>query len=240
MKYLNAAQRLEAKATELVFILIDYSPSMESDDYHPSRKAGAIEANQRLIECKAELFPEDQMGIIVFSGAAEVLYEPAAVGANKQVLCKSLQENKDLGCGTNFVAALELVERCLFGIQVHNATPGFFGRMLSEFFIEPGTAKLQRIRMSNVNGEVTRRIIMLTDGEHNRGGNAVKVANRLKDAGAIIECVGIAGSPAEVDEKMLKEIASIDEHGQPRYCFIGDTSQLIQKYESMANQIRPV
>ena len=56
MKYLNSAQRLSNQANELMYVLIDLSPSMECNDYQPSRKDGAIEANKRLIEAKAELF----------------------------------------------------------------------------------------------------------------------------------------------------------------------------------------
>ena len=63
MKYLNYAQRLLTQAMEIVWILIDYSPSMESDDYKPSRIEGAIKANTKLIETKAGLYPQDMMGV---------------------------------------------------------------------------------------------------------------------------------------------------------------------------------
>ena len=76
---------------------------------------------------------------------------------------------------------------------------------------------------------------------HVRGADAGRTARpSRKDAGVVIECIGIAGSRDEVDEKILKRIASPDETGRPRYCFISDTSSLIKKYKSMANQIRPV
>lgn len=239
MKYLNAVQRLGA-TTELIFVLNDFSPSMAATDYHPSRKAGAIEANRRLIEAKAQSFPDDQLGIIVFSGEAAILHKPVPVGSGSQSLCDSLRKNVSLGGGTNFVSALELAERCLLGDQVHESPQGVFGRFLSELFIEPEADTSQRTRTRNVDGNITRRIIMLTDGEHNGGGDPVKISGRLKNAGVIVECVGIAGSPGQVDEKRLKRIASQDENGHPRYCFVGDTTQLIKKYESMANQIRPV
>lgn len=60
------------------------------------------------------------------------------------------------------------------------------------------------------------------------------------NAGVIIECIGIAGTRKEVDEELLKQIASVDEHGRPRYCFISDTLNLIRKYESMVRHIRAV
>ena len=87
---------------------------------------------------------------------------------------------------------------------------------------------------------LTRRIILLTDGETCDPESCIIVARRLKQRGVIIECIGIAGSPAEVDEALLRKIASPDESGSPRYYFIKDSSELIKKYESMAYHIRPV
>jgi hypothetical protein len=240
MKYLNAAQRLSSKAKELIFVLIDLSPSMESDDYQPSRKDGAIEANKRLIETKAELFPEDQIGIIDFGETAHLLHAPVPAGAGFADLCKAMRQKLPDSCGTDFTAALELTERCLFCRQKPNTPQGLLGRIFREMFLEPEVQNSRNIQKPNVSGNITRRIIMLTDGEHNGDGCPVQIARRLKDAGVIIECIGIAGSRDEVDEKILKKIASPDETGRPRYCFIGDTSSLIRKYKSMANQIRPV
>ncbi len=240
MRYLNAAQRVKATVMELVFVLIDFSASMDTEDFRPSRKAGAIEANKRLIETKARAFPDDQLGIIVFSDNAKVLHRPVPVGSGSQALCKSLRKRKIPGGGTNFTAALELAERCLFGSYSYDEPQSFFGKAFSEFLAESETDSLLKISTPNVDNGITRRIIMLTDGEHNGDGDPAKVAGRLKKAGVIVECIGVAGSPGEVDKKMLKRIASRDEAGKARYSFIGDTSQLIKKYESMANQIRPV
>lgn len=240
MKYLNAAQRLSSKAKELIFVLIDLSPSMECDDYQPTRLAGAIEANKHLIETKAELFPEDRIGIIAFSGAAEVCHQAIPAGKGASDLCKALRNINTPGGGTNFIAPLELAERCMFACQEPDAPQGFLKRMFHEVFLEPEFQDSPNIPKPSASGSTIMRIIMLTDGDHNGDGNPVRIANRLKKAGVIIECIGIAGSPGEVNEKMLKKIASLDEKGQPRYCFIGDTTSLIKKYKSMVNQIRPV
>jgi len=60
----------------------------------------------------------------------------------------------------------------------------------------------------------------------------------LKDAGVVIETVGIGGSPADVDEDLLKAMASLDPHGQPRYRFIGDRQALLQEFEAKAAQLK--
>ena len=81
---------------------------------------------------------------------------------------------------------------------------------------------------------------MLTDGEHNGSESPQPVADRLKNAGVVIDCIGIGGTPADVDEQMLKTIASHNPDGTIRYCFIGDQQALIRKYETLARHIRPV
>ena len=239
MNYLNAATRVSSESQELIYVLIDFSPSMETGDYQPSRKLGAIEANRRLIEAKAASFPDDKIGIIVFSGEAQCIHPPVAAGAGCRQLNQSLGEEVLISGGTNFSAALELAEQNLFGKRPVGASSGWLGRLLGDIFMEPFDSNTPASSSPGVD-DLTKRIIMLTDGQHNGSGNPVKTADRLKKAGVIIECIGIAGSPGEVDEAMLKRIASRDETGKPRYCFIGDTTGLIRKYKSMANQIRPI
>ena len=240
MNYLNAATRAKAEAKELIYVLIDYSPSMELGDYLPSRRLGAIEANRRLIEAKAASFGDDLIGIIAFSGDAKCLHRPVAAGTHCEELYQSLGRDISVSGGTDFSVALELAEESLFGNRPAITSPGWLGRIVGSIFLESFDSDTPANRSPKANVGLTRRIIMLTDGEHNGDGDPVRVAHRLKKAGVIIECIGIAGSPSQVDEKMLKRIASRNETGKPRYCFIGDTTSLIRKYKSMANQIRPV
>ena len=234
-KYLNSAQRL-AGGREIMLTLIDFSPSMDETDYSPSRRQGAVEANRQLIEAKAGRFADDRIGVIAFSGSADWLHRPVSVGEGREALSRSLQGNPSVGCGTDFCAALKLAEK---GFQNGPANPpskGFLRRLVGELLLdEPKSGAPPK-----VSDTFTRRVVLLTDGEHNGSGDPLKIADRLKDAGVVIECVGIAGSPVDVDEKLLKRIASLDEAGEPRYCFIGDTSSLIRKYRSMANQIRAI
>ena len=60
----------------------------------------------------------------------------------------------------------------------------------------------------------------------------------LKKAGVCIDCVGIGGKPTDVDEGLLKAVASRHPDGvTPRYAFIGDKSDLIEKFEALAGRI---
>lgn len=81
-----------------------------------------------------------------------------------------------------------------------------------------------------------RQVVVLTDGESNRGDLVSWVAARLR-ARAVLECVGIGGSPQDVNERLLKSIASKDPTGRPRYRWIGDKRQLVDHYRKLAGRI---
>jgi hypothetical protein len=80
------------------------------------------------------------------------------------------------------------------------------------------------------------QVVLLSDG-HNTGGNPNKVAASLKRL-AVIETVGIGGSPRDVDEKLLCAIASENPDGSKRYRWIGDKQRLVQHFHELAGRIR--
>lgn len=235
MKYLNFANSVtDSSKQEYVMALIDLSPSMDEDDWRPTRKAGAIKANIELMKVKARYHPRDELGIIGFSRHARVLHNMVQLGNGIKSLQRALSDPSG-SHSTNFTAALELAEACLWD-KKPKSTGNFFSKLLSEILYETESHPAKRARGSR-NGAV-KRIIMLTDGEHNQGGSPITVASRLKNAGVIIDCIGIGGSPKDVDEKLLKEIASRNPDGSIRYCFIGDQQQLLRKYENLAHHIK--
>jgi Mg-chelatase subunit ChlD len=79
---------------------------------------------------------------------------------------------------------------------------------------------------------VVRRIILLTDG---KGGRPLKTAESLKSRGVVIDVIGVGPTPAAVDEKLLREVASVIE-GESRYCFIRDQYTLMTHYQTLANK----
>lgn len=242
MKYLNLANHFQVGALpELLVTLIDLSGSMDSDDWKPSRKAGAIKANKELIKVKAQNYPQDKVGIIGFGTDAELIHEPVCLAYGAESLCKALKRLPDMGW-TNFKAALELAEACLFGRSIGSkkaAGGKGVGKFFSELLYGPLQQSSNHIRETSTLPGTLKRIIMLTDGDYNKGGSPVRVAQRLKKAGVVIDCIGIGG-PEDVDEKKLKEIVSRNSDGSVRYCWIGDQQKLIRKYESLAHHIRPV
>lgn len=53
---------------------------------------------------------------------------------------------------------------------------------------------------------VVRRIILLTDGQ---GGYPLQTAESLKQRGVVIDAIGVGDQPSDVDEKLLRAVASV-------------------------------
>jgi Mg-chelatase subunit ChlD len=82
----------------------------------------------------------------------------------------------------------------------------------------------------------TGQVVLLTDGYHNTGPDPKPISDKLRKH-AVIECVGIGGSPADVDEELLRYIASSYPDGSKRYRWIGDKERLVQHFHNLAGRI---
>jgi len=80
----------------------------------------------------------------------------------------------------------------------------------------------------------TRSIVLLSDGED--GGSPYDVAERIKAAGVIINCIGVGRRPQDIDEACLKRVCS-EVDGVLRYRFITDAETLSRHFESLATGI---
>ena len=80
--------------------------------------------------------------------------------------------------------------------------------------------------------DVVRRIVLLTDGQ---GGEPLHTAEDLKSRGVVIDVIGVGPTPSEVNEELLRQVASVIE-GQCRYRFIRDQKTLVQHYTWLANK----
>jgi hypothetical protein len=224
------------EVVEFMVVLSDLSPSMLSDDLKPSRLEVALAADGELIRTKAAHHPKDVVAVIGFGGTARFLHGPVAVGKNVEHLLQSLDRVAYID-GTNFHAALTLAESVFpgsekLGTKVGRGLRRTFSRLLGE---RPSTTS--RATHRSAPNRYVERIILLSDGQRTQGPSPVPVAERLKRAGVIIDCIGIADR-AEVDEAALKAIASKNPDGSARYCFIQDRQSLIRKYEALAGHIR--
>lgn len=80
-----------------------------------------------------------------------------------------------------------------------------------------------------------KHIIVLTDGQ---GGRPLKISSRLKqEYGAVIDVVGIGGSPSDVNESLLRKLATTDPDGFCHYRYIKDPETLSEHYRQLAKSI---
>ena len=221
---------------EEVLLLDDVSPSMDNDDWPPSRKHGVIEANKELCRIKRRSHPNDKVGIMAFGGEAEFLQKPLCLKSGIERLYTAIDRLPSINA-TNFNAPLQLTWQYFSGNCEIVAGLKNLSSSISKFLYGTETAPRTSEKESN---HCLKRIIFLSDGEHLHGPSPLPIATALKNAGVIIDCIGIGGTAADVDEAMLKAIASRNRDGSIRYSFIGDKQQLIQKYQTLARHIRPV
>lgn len=236
MKYLNCANRVQStEQPELLLTLIDLSGSMHADDIKPNRKEAAIRANNEIVRVKRQCHPNDKIGVIGFQGTSRLLLPP--MHPSKIVGLEKVIDNAQLRGGTDFTEPLQLAYCYFLGKPVADwGNP--VADMFFSMFIQSAPEKYPSVKIEN--DGIVRRIILLTDGQHLGKISPIGIANKLKGIGVTIDCIGIGGSPKDVDEKLLKQIASRNADGSIRYCFIGDQQQLLRKYQTLAHHIRAI
>jgi Mg-chelatase subunit ChlD len=151
-------------------------------------------------------FPNDWLSVITFESESKIICPPIRLGDNpEQQVLKRSLSKIRSGGGTRLDYGLMLTRKCLHRLG-------------------------NRIKS---NGANQIRNLILTDGHS--AGNPEKTAILLKSEGVIIEIIGIGGSPAEVNEKLLKRCASV-ENGKLLYRFIGDgnSEALVEHFGRLA------
>jgi len=79
-------------------------------------------------------------------------------------------------------------------------------------------------------GEQPGRVVLISDGH---GGNPVPYAQKIKDNGGVIDCIGIGRDTGQVDEARLRRAASVT-GGEVHYWFIRDLNLLTRTMTMLA------
>jgi len=215
----------EGTSEDLV-LCIDVSPSMTEGDYKPSRIEGAKEAACALIRQKASQAPHDRVGLVTFSRSGRRELGLTTIGSGASVVMEAIGRI-EIGSYTNLASGLTQAKRVLESsidatTRTLAKTMRFLFHMGAEVASEPRS----------------RRILVLTDGCHNHGPEPLPVARAIKESGTLIDVIGIGGDPSEVDEKLLRQVASDRPDGSPRYWFIRDSRELVKRFEELATNLR--
>lgn len=191
---------------------------------------------------QASLFQKDQstfwMLFLDFSPSMkDADYPPCRRDAAVQAACAFIRSRK-IG------HANDLVSISVFGGETNNLVspsvlssvcPDSVATLLeSSPYISStriGKAFLAAKKEVNVFKPRVCRILLLTDG-HSYD-DPVPHAKALKNLGATIEIVGIGGEPTDVNEKVLRQCASVED-GKVLYRFIGDERGLVEHFFAIA------
>jgi Ca-activated chloride channel family protein len=186
--------------TEVVVLNMDVSKSMDEDDWLPSRLEGAKGAAIEFVRKRAELRPEDHVGIVAFSKKARVVVKPQPLAEPEKLARKIVELSPE---------------------STTNITEG-----------------LRQAWKQFTLFQCAKRIILLSDGEHNENGERPeKLAEKMKKEGILIDTIGIAKTLSLEAEINLREMASKDKNGKPRYRHIDDAQELIKYYEKLATEL---
>ncbi len=202
-------------------LTIDHSGSMAADDYPPTRldaaREAALEFTREKMRCGRT---QDLVGIAAFGCTGSVVLPPTAVQRIRPF--ESALAGLTVDGGTCFAAGLEAAKSAFEG----RSSLGLFDWLLA------------KPKAAACDPSMQKHVVFLSDGHPADEAPAKRVSQKLKDAGVIIETVGIGGAPSDVGEEILKAMASLDENGNPRYRFIGDRQALLQDFRAKAAMLK--
>jgi Mg-chelatase subunit ChlD len=190
---------------ETDILLVDVSGSMSEKDFYPSRLDAAKKACYAYAESKYKNGLEDEIAIVSYSASARPRFKFASVYAAINPLAQMLKEMQTEG-STNIRKGLECAYEMLFN---QNDSADYKGKK--------------------------KHVILLSDG-HDTDSNRdriIEAAGKIKEKNCLISCIGIGGNPSDVDEGLLKGIASIV-NNETQYWFITDADSLNEKYQELA------
>jgi len=221
---------------ERMMLVLDNSPSMELSDWEPSRLYGAIEASEALMAVKAKKHPNDRVGIVGFNKRAKTICPPMIVSKKfedlKDGLCKMSTKSY-----TNITAGLAEAGRHLVDdkkLGVVRKSAATLGRISKRLL----SGKIPSPVDPPSEGREILRIVLLSDGAHNKGSSPRFLADKLKEAGVVIDCIGIGADLEDFDMECLETISSRNGDGSPRCCYINDSAGLVKKFEDLSNRIQ--
>jgi Mg-chelatase subunit ChlD len=198
--------------------MIDCSGSMAEDDVGTSRLDTAKGGGKSYVDACARRCPFDEIAVVSFSGDARRVCEWQLLKGGVRALHRAI-DSIELDGSTSIGAALAEGETLHMGRSTT--------RLGWLFERSPGPMSARSAYF--------KHIILLTDGGHNTGKPPRPIAKRLKEAGVLIDCIGI-GARGDVDESLLMDLASVVD-GRVRYRYIADADDLLDQYRRLGGNL---
>jgi len=189
-------------------LVLDKSCSMEEEGFKAGMKKKEIlhKAVSGYFARKLQTRQTDMVGMVLFDHDRVVPCSPSNICTGYDALIQSAgQLMKPLHGGTDMGPALLAALKDLESL-------GFLSRQ-SPFFC---------------------RVIVFSDGWTSYRQQAIGQARALHDRGVLVESLGLGQTPSDVDEELLKNVATTDEDGFTHYSFLGDSESLLTTFERMA------
>ncbi len=218
-----------------VILTIDVSGSMRAPDIKPTRIEAA---KQAAIEFTQRQGPNTRIGVVAFSGSAQVIQSPTADHQAVVNAINQLYPQRSTAIGSGILVSLDAI----FGnTHLDAATAPFAGSPTPDATVPtvpPGT-------------HVPAIIVLLTDGQNVTGPSPIDAAQQAANFGVRVFTIGVGtqqgatvggggggrggsfGFRAELDEPTLKQIAQITD-GQ--YFRATDENGLTDIYKNLNTQ----
>ncbi len=191
-----------------IILAIDVSGSMRADDLQPTRLDAAKEAAHQFVDQQPK---NVAIGVVAFSDNAQLVQEPTSDKAQVGAAIDRLWPQRGTAIGRGIITSLLAVYE-QYGITV----PAPVTDAQSSTNVDP---EIAQIPDPPAGGFPSAAIVLLSDGQSNRGPEPLDVVNAIQQIGIRIFTVGI-GSPdgvvltfrgmsirVQLDEETLKKVA---------------------------------
>lgn len=214
-----------------VILAFDVSGSMRADDVKPTRLDAAKEAARGFVERQPTSV---NIGVVAFSDGAQLVQAPTNDRSQVLASIDRLWPQRGTAIGWGLVTALEAVYE-QYGVGPIPPQPDMQAMGQQEFQLPPAPA----------GGFPSAVIVLLSDGQSNRGPDPLEVVSQTMEAGVRIFTVGV-GSPQGtvlrfrgmsirvfLDEQTLKKIAQTT---NAAYFRAGTGADLRRIYRTLSTQ----
>lgn len=165
----------------------------------------------------------------------------AAIDCNKEFVIRFLSGGAGRRVGIVTFASDATVECLLLGRERQSdilaALSGIMAGGVTEMQVGLQAASALFVAHPSSAPQISRSIVLLTDGHNTGDVSPLQLATHMKEYGVTISTVGVASKRDDVDEALLKEMASTV-NGIPRYRFIGDEPRaLVEHFRQLSRSL---